>query len=81
MVKQTPADQRLSTTTLSRNLLREADRLVDAYRTGAKSEGEVKKAYATALARFQEAAFGNFLNRLDLSAFFRDPAPQLERGE
>jgi len=81
MVMQIPNDQRLSTTTLSRNLLREGDRLLDAYRAGAKSEGEARKAYAVALARFQEAAAANFQTRLDNSGFFRDPAPQPERGE
>jgi len=81
MVMQIPNDQRLSTTTLSRNLLREGDRLLDAYRAGVKSEGEARKAYAAALARFQAAAAANFQTRLDNSGFFRDPAPQIERGE
>lgn len=71
-------DGRKSTTSLARDLLRQADRLVDRYRTGQLSERETRRLYDQALATFRTKAAENFLLRVDNSRFFRDPVPQLD---
>lgn len=67
---------RKSTTAHARILLRSADMLTDQYRSGQKSDHEVRRDFQRALDTFNMHAVENFLTRIDNSRFFRDPVPE-----